>query len=560
MNRWDTTAFRVAALPRERFRDTYHAAGAADRSELLRMRLRWRVSEFADFLIRPIVERAGQRWFADCDFQRQVYSVLPLRASDRTGVRQRLVLGPRGVSKTTTARIRAFHSMIYGLDGLQLAIAYNDPMAMRWIEPLAKWVKQPGPNFRDLWPKLRVRHDQHRVEISDAGQRATMLAIGFTGGIRGANIDLVRPTQMFLDDVEAEENSRSEASRAATLEAIHGKVRNSVPMEAAGDVWWLQTPIGPSTGATRRIRNDPELAAWDLIRCPAVTRWPESPRWEEAKKIFLDIDGYSSAAQREQAVLAYYDLHREEMSAGAEVLDPERLPIERAYLTRWAVREIVWAKDFDVLPRALGDRLFDSTSWRRCRWSADRASLTTSGGRTLHLDEHRLKSAWDPSDGGDAGALAIGFRDTLGRVLVARIALMEGVKLTGQIVQVVRECARLRVSYLQFESNSLDSAGEAALRAEIARVEALTPGWRMTAAGRNTSENKTTRLVNLEPDITNGLVEFAEDITPAVCAQFDDFDPRRDDNADDAPDATQRLVEMLRDNATPTMGTWRRGT
>ena len=558
MNRWDTTAFRVAALSRERFRDTYHAAGAADRPELLRMRLRWKVSEFSDFLIRPIVERAGQRWFADCDFQRQVYSVLPLRAADRTGVRQRLVLGPRGVSKTTTARIRAFHSMVYGLDGLQLAIAYNDPMAMRWIEPLSKWVKQPGPNFRDLWPKLQVRHDQHRVEISDAGQRSTILAIGFTGGIRGANIDLVRPTQMFLDDVEAEENSRSEASRAATLEAITGKVRNSVPMEAAGDVWWLQTPIGPSTGATRRIRNDPELVAWDLIRCPAVTRWPESSRWEEAKKIFLDIDGYSSAAAREQAVLAYYDLHRDEMSAGAEVLDPERLPIERAYLTRWAVREIVWAKDYDVLPRALGDRLFDSTAWKRCRWGSDRGAIITSGGRALALADHVIEATWDPSDGGDPGALAVGFEDAAGRTLVLRVLLMQGVRLTEQIKQVVAECARSRVRHLQAESNSLDSAGEAALRAEIARVAAFTPGWSMSVELRATTESKVTRIVNLEPDVTNGLVEFAEDIPQAVSAQFDDFDPRRDDNSDDAPDAVQRLRERHRTHTTPRMGSWSR--
>ena len=317
MNAYDTQAFRVAALPMEKFRDLYNGATHHERRDLLRARLRWRVSEFAELIVRPIVERSGFRWFKDCDFQRQIYSVLPLRAADKRGVRQRLVLGPRGISKTTTARIRAYHSAVYGLDGLQVAIAYNDPFAVRWTAPLKTWANTPGPVQRELWPKLTGSGDQHQIRISGQGGLSTMVAVGFTSGIRGINIDLLRPTQLFLDDVEAEENSRSEAARAAVIDSIHGKVGNAVPSEGAGDIWWLQTPIGPNTGATRRIKGDVEMAAWDLIRCPQVTRWPTSPRWEEARKIFRDIDGYGTAEAREQAVLAYYDLHREEMSAGA---------------------------------------------------------------------------------------------------------------------------------------------------------------------------------------------------------------------------------------------------
>lgn len=560
MNTWDTTAFKVAAMSPARFQDACRQADSKTAEELLRMRFRWRVGEFADACIRPIVEEAGETWFADCDFQRQVYSVLPLRSSDRTGVRQRLVLGPRGVSKTSTARIRALHSAIYGLDRLQLAIAYNDPKAMQWVAPIAEWCKYPPAIMRRLWPKLTATGDQHNVKIRGPNGTSTLVAAGFKGGgTRGTNVGAVqaRPTQIFLDDVEVEENSATKESRDAVIHAIHGKVRNSVPMQGAADIWWLQTPIGPNTGASRRIKGDPGLSAWDLIRCPAVKRWPTSPLWGRAREIYCDLS-HPTAQARDQAVLAFFEAHRAEMSEGAEVLDEARKPIERAYLTRWDVGEAVWAKDFDVLPRALEGRIFDTASWPVATWGEGRESVTVIGGRSHVLTEQDRRAHWDPSDGGDAGGFAAGFADSARRLLLLSILALESMKKTDQIVAVVRECARLRVRFLQFERNSLDSTGERALREEIAKVEAETPGWHLSCDGISTSENKETRISNLEPRATNKMLVRMADASPVALAQFDDFNPAKTNNADDVPDAVQRLDEMFHAHATPQMGSWSR--
>ena len=554
---WDVRAARVAAMSPQRFRDVLHEARTQRgdvEADLLRMRLRWKVADFADLVVRPIVEAGGGRWFPDSPFQRAVYAVPPLRLQDRPlgRVSQRLVMTFRGGSKTATSRVRYLHGAAYGLDPAMLVVAYNDDKATSWLSPFETWIREPTALMRWLFPKLSVSGNAHERKIRGAFGRTVLAAAGFKGGIRGINFDLFRPTTIVLDDVEAEENSKTATSREAVIDTINGKIRNTLPAEGPGEIWWLQTPICPGTGSDLALKRDPSMAAWEVIHRPAVTRWPTSERWEVARQIWRDIDGYANPEARRQAVLAYYSAHAAEMSAGAEVLDEHRAPIVQCYLTRWAVGETVWAKDFDCRPRVAGGTIFDSSKWKTFRW-LDAWTIETSGKTRLKLRDHPRAATWDPSDGGDAGALATGFRDPKGRTIITSIVLMEGVKKSAQIGAVVRECYRLRVGYLQYEGNSLDSAALKLLEAEIAEVQKQDPEWRLSVVAKWTTENKETRISNLEPPVTSGEIEFTPDLTPAVKAQFDDFDPRRTGNADDAPDAVQRLHELLTTSRTPTM-------
>ena len=557
MTPWDLRAARVAAMPTLVFRDRLHKArreSAQVERELMEMRLRWKVAEFADLVVRPIVESEGGLWFPDSPFQRAIYAVPPLRLCDRPlgRVAQRLVMTFRGGSKTATSRIRYLHSACYGLDPVMLVVAYNDDKATSWLSPFESWIRKPSAVMRWLYPKLTVAGNAHERRIQGPFGQTVLAAAGFKGGIRGINFGLFRPTTIALDDVEAEENSKTAASREAVIDTINGKVRNTLPTEGRGEIWWLQTPICPGTGSDLALKRDPSMAAWEVIHMPAVTRWPTSERWQVAQQIWRDIDGYSSPEARRQAVLAYYSANAAEMSEGAEVLDPHRSPIVQCFLTRWIVGETVWAKDFDCRPRVAGGTIFNSATWKTFTW-LDAWTIETSGKTRLKLRDHPRAATWDPSDGGDAGALATGFRDPKGRTIVTSIVLMEGVKKSDQIRTVVRECFRLRVGYLQYEGNSLDSAALKVLEAEIAEVQKQDPEWRLSVVAKWTTENKETRISNLEPPVTSGEVEFPPDLTPAVKAQFDDFDPRRTGNADDAPDAVQRLHELLTTSRTPTM-------
>lgn len=557
MTPWDLQAARVAAMPPLVFRDRLHAArreSAEVERELMRMRLRWKVAEFADLVVRPIVEGGGGRWFPDSAFQRAVYAVPPMRNTDRPlgRVSQRLVMTFRGGSKTATSRVRYLHAAAFALDPVMLVVAYNDPKATSWLSPFETWIREPGAVMRWLFPSLTVRGNEHERRVRSEFGQTILAAAGFSGGIRGINFDLFRPTTITLDDVEAEENSKTATSREAVIDAINGKVRNTLPAEGPGELWWLQTPICPGTGSDLALKRDPSMAAWEVIHRPAVIRWPTSERWQVAQQIWRDIDGYPSVEARRQAVLAYYSTHADEMNAGAEVLDPHRKPIVQCYLTRWTVGETVWAKDFDCRPRVAGGAIFSSATWKTFTW-LDAWTLRTSGGTTLKLRDHPRAACWDPSDGGDAGALATGFRDPKGRTLVTSVVLMEGAKKSEQIKTIVRECFRLRVGWLQYEGNSLDSAALKVLEAEIAKYRAIDPEWRISVVARWTTENKETRISNLEPPVTNGEIEFTPDLTPSVKAQFDDFDPRRTGNADDAPDAVQRLHEGLTTSGTPQM-------
>lgn len=555
-SRWDAVARKIADLPRKAFKERLDGANEADRHKLLRMRLRWRIDEFGELVIRPIIGRT-MPWYGWNAVNLQILEWPADRFEDRPkGLNQQFLMwAPRGSAKTTTSKIRTLHALVYGLDAGMVLVAAGEDAAVGWLRTLRSWVQAGSPWMKRLWPRFGVRGSQEEL-IFSGGESDNSIALharGWTSEqIRGLNFEAARPTRLILDDIESDGTTSSLAVRDKAESKLLTEVFGLLPLEGGGYTEWQATPVHHDCLSARGFRRSPSLAAFDLTRYKAVIRWPESPRWAECKAIFLDY-GLGDGRARQAAAYTFYLAHRAEMDAGAEVLDPERLPIFAAFIKRWGMSESAWRREYETDPKASSGRLFDSSTWATYRW-VDRDTLVC-GTRTVRIGALRIKAHWDPSDGGDDGGFAIvgaearAVRVNQGRGILApeRGYVLHSeaipVKATEQVVIVVQRCKDFGLAELSYEANQMSSMLRQALLDECQRQ-----GITIDLVPIVTTENKNKRLAGMEAPVSTAAMVFDVAMPAADKAEFDDFNPARKDNRDNVMDAIQRAYESATDS------------
>ena len=555
---WDRRAWTVASDSREAFAARLaDARNDRDRDELLRMRLRWRIDEFAEMCVRPYIEETADDWAPNNAAHLAVYSVPPLRAGLRKQTLRRAILSTRGVGKSGGLKVRGFHGFIFGLTNVSLVACYTDPEAVEWADTLRGWCEEPCPEVARLWPSLTVEGNQHALRIECSGHTGTLMARGWRTGLRGINKRMVRPDRVFLDDVDNEEDCSTEANRDKQQRRLTQKVMPLEPMQGGAEFWWANTPPHPDSISSRAQRRLKDLTSWDVRAFPAVNRWPESPLWDEVQRIYTDYDANPDPDDRYAAAADFYDEHRDELDEGADVLDPHRMGILRCFLTRIDVGPIAWETEYQVNARAVSGRIFDPATWRRFRWVTPAGReprgfgdvLRSSGGTVVRCADLRLAHHWDWSDGGDNGAVSCLGREASGRAYAVETTSLVRMPLTAQAREWARSVIRWRVNRPQIETPSgTKSSVEDTARAALAAAMAELPErqrFPVHIEWKQSTERKEARISTLEAPLSNGRLEMPEDLPASVVGRFEDFDPSKRNNADDELDATQRAWERL---------------
>jgi len=545
VNDQDRLDLAVGAMGLDTFREVLAGAeSVSDRRDLLRSRFRWRVDEYTEHVVRPMIER-HVRWWPLIDFHQALLRSRP-RFAERTGMGLELILGPRGIAKSTSAKIAVLHGLHYGVDPGYLVFGKNDGEAVAWTSVLNGWFRDPSPLWRKLWPDTGVSGDQNNLAFRVGTNTMTLHARGWNAGGRGtAAANTARPTHIILDDIETEDNSRTDESRDFLQGKLSSAAINIMPTEGGGTVRWLQTPI-PSGVAVRAQRREGGMAAWDVRAHAAVRRWPtRDDLWAECRRIYFDADAHETRDDRRAAALEFYEARREAMDEGADVLDPYRLPIFACYVKLWDIGEAAFATEFQMDTRTgRGGRIFDSSKFTRHRIIGD--AVVSAGGKSIPISTLTKAGHWDPSDGGgDDGAIVIGGGERNGRTLLLEIIATQA-RTSDQIRTLVGAAKRHGLRAFQYEGNQLSSLLWDALQAECKAQD-----WPLTLTPKHTTENKEERLAGTEPACSTGLISFPEDTDPAHLREYDDFDKRKRKNKDNVMDAVQRVHEMLHTPAIP---------
>jgi predicted phage terminase large subunit-like protein len=340
--------------------------------------------------------------------------------------------------------------------------------------------------------------------------------------IRGRRRRAYRPTLVVCDDLQNDRHIASAALRASTRGWFHGTLLRAGTR--ATNVVNLATALHRDALA---LELD-TAAGWTSGRFPALKSWPSNLElWEEWERIYCDVHDPNAVGNARD----FYERHRLEMDAGAEVLWPE---VEDLYV----LMQIRVESGRAAFEREKQGSPVDP---ELCEWP------------DAYFDDHIWFDSWpeslvvkaialDPSKGqdarrGDYSAYVMLGIDAAGLLYVeadlARRATPQ------MVVDGAAFCARFRPHVFGVEANQYQELLAGEIAAEFGRqgLAYLVP------AGVYNTVNKQVRIRKLGPYLSQRRFRFLarSASTKLLVNQLRDFPPGAHD---DGPDALEMAVRL----------------
>lgn len=213
------------------------------------------------------------------------------------------------------------------------------------------------------------------------------------------------------------------------------------------------------------------------------------------------------------------------------------MPITTALRRKIDRGPIAWAREFQVRPQVPGSTLFEPDGWPRFR--VDGPTARSADGTARPWKTLKLALAYDPSEGGDDGALA-----PLGRAQTGEYFILDSELLTTkaslQVPHVVGMAKRWGLAEVLVDANQMPSLLRQAIEDEV-----RDQGVRLSVIEVRQTRNKENRLSALEAPASNGPLAVREDVPTHHQRLIEAFDPRRRDNRDDILDAIEMAYSDL---------------
>lgn len=552
--RWLERAREVAGWSGARFRAAFKAAGTQrERDALLRARFRFRRLEFARYCLPEVVYAPWN------DYHRDALDGAPdhwIARRTRGETRRNAHAAPRGIAKSTIAKIGLLHRLCYGLEGFVVVLSATVRDAGLWSRSIRQWCERPPPALARLYGPIVVDGALEQFRVSVQGRRSVaILSLSYGTAIRGINDATIRPTLVVLDDAEDRKKVLNPAIREEWQGFLTSDVLKLGFREGGLDVEWRGTVLHPDAILARLIRGTEPNAGWDARRYQALVRWPKrSDLWEECGRIYCDLSRGDTSSRR-AAAFAFYEEHRGEMDEGVEVLDAYALPVFRCYETMWAEGLPAFLREMQNEPRDPSTALFDSSRFARCRLIGQGAAtvierLDRTTGKVLSrvpLSECRTVIRWDPSlggVGGDYAAIVALARDRHGYTYVIAV-WMRREKPTAQLAALWAMAEGLGIQRASLEGNGFQSLlGEDFIRERDRRKrEGL--WWQLVVEAEPSTTDKEQRIAALDVPITNGWLCFADNLPREYLGQWDAITGTGSTDHDDGPDATEGAYVRL---------------
>lgn len=541
---------RVGALsPREFYRRWESIPSETEKREALRLRYRHHLPEFARHCFpevaylpfnafhREILERPKHDWRSGRPTLRRAYAA------------------PRGIAKSTLTKIDVAHDIAYALERVIVVLSATIPDAWTWSRAVRSWFSDPESAISQLYGPFTVRGGDGEFHVTGPLGEVTVASRGFRSDIRGYNVQTIRPTRVIVDDGESRKHVGNPEIREQWQRFLNEDLLKLGRKEGGTLYDWLGTVLHPDAILARILARRAPNQGWSAQKYRALLRWPDrADLWEQARALWADLEYSADAQAREDRARAFYEDHRAEMDAGAEVLDPYGLPLWRIYTIIWAEGLAAALKELNNDPSDPSTRIFQPDTFRRCRYDPGIGQITSAAGKTLHLSACEVGVWLDPipaeRTGSDYAALAVVARE---RATGRRYALECGlwrISAAQQRAKVWTAFERYgpRAVY-GYEDNGFQALlGESFRREQEERQRAGRP-FHLAVQGHTSSENKLSRIARLQPDCENGWLEFADDLPAEVLEQFRDLPGA---THDDGPDAIER-ADWLIGQALPTV-------
>lgn len=531
----------VGALDAEAFAAAYEQPDA-DREWLLKARWRGDRAAFMRFFF---PERFTDAW---SPVHRLILDEPKAAWHERPARDLAAMAAPRESAKSTLMSFgERIHDICYGLERFIVLISTTFPLSQDLVKDLYA-VFTDGDSNADLhafFGPFRVTGTQTDFVVRAGGgpPGTRVLAASFGGTVRGVKHDGVRPTFVGIDDGEHPEKVRNPEQRDKTWSFL---TKDILKAGRRGTRFRVAGTIMHADGMLARLMGAP---GWRATKFRSVLAWPTNTTlWEECRALWADL----TRPHREAEARAFYDAHRAEMDAGAEVLWPEHESLWELMTLLWSDGIASFYSEKQNDPRDPLRAVFDVEKFRRCRFDGE--AIHAHGGRRIPLGDCELGTWLDPSLGkqtSDYPALATVARERrTGYRFVIQCSLDRGPPSAQRAAVWSRFAMYARGKW------GTDATGMGALYGEDferEKAERRKRGvvWSLPMQGYVLDDDKLVRIARIEPDTLNGWIQFAGDLPPAVIEQFRDFPTGA---YDDGPDAIERADWLLSAGRLPTVG------
>jgi predicted phage terminase large subunit-like protein len=364
-----------------------------------------------------------------------------------------------------------------------------------------------GDLVGDVWTNSDLILSNEEVRIQ---------ALGVGKKIRGRRYKQWRPDLIVCDDLENDENVRSEEQRR-NMQTWFTKA-----LSKAGDERTDKIVIGTIMHYDSLLAKILKNPLYRTRKYQAVIKWSTSLLWEEWEKIITEL----ANPKRITDARAFYLQHEEEMLAGTEVLWPEKEPYYVLMLQLIADGPAAFSSEKQNEPLSDEDRLF-LPQWIQYFDAADIAGVSLM-----------IFGFVDPSlgkQGGDYSAIITVGVDPNGQIYV----LDADIEKRHPDIIIADAVGKHRMYHYQVfgvEENQFQEYFKDNLQKAL--EESMLD---IAIKGIRQHSDKVLRIQSLQPDVKNGRVKFRRDqqrlIEQLVNFPFADHD--------DGPDALQGAVSLV---------------
>lgn len=223
---------------------------------------------------------------------------------DFTGIAN-LALGiPRGFAKTTLMKVFCFYCLAFSRHTFILVVGNSDPNAGNIIKDIEALLDSPQVRlyFGNYDAKCSKNTQDEKV-FSFCGNECVLKAKGQRTSLRGINVGNRRPDVILMDDVQDEENAKSEVESESLLSWIVGTLLPTRSPEGAINLYVGNTYEHKGAILTK-LAEDSE---WVSLTLGAILKDGTS-LWPELHPIITLLSAYRSAARlgKEGSWLAQY--------------------------------------------------------------------------------------------------------------------------------------------------------------------------------------------------------------------------------------------------------------
>ncbi len=432
------------------------------------------------------------------------------------------VIGPRGGAKSTIGTLAyALRAAVEGWEPYIWILSDTSRQAAAHLENLKlelttnRFLAADYPQAVDegpMWRTAAIRMNNGvTIESYGTGQR-----------VRGKRVGEYRPTLIICDDLQNDDHMRSVTARETSVRWFEGTLLKAGTPQT--NFVNLATALHRDALALKLDRTP----GWTSRVFQAIGRWPDNMSlWHEWELLYCDLDREDA----QSAAQAFYNEHRAEMDAGAELLWPE---FESLYtLMQMRVEGGRTAFEREKQGSPLGPDA--------CEWPAD------------YFDEHLWFDEWpgnlrlkvvalDPSKGrdarrGDFSAFVLLGVDSEGLLYVD--ADLQRRPTPEMVAAGVEHCRVFRPDAFGVESNQFQELLADEFAAEFRRQGMVdVHPWSI-----DNRVNKAVRIRRLGPYLSGRRLRFKHDSPGArlLVEQLQEF-PAADH--DDGPDALEMAIRL----------------